>query len=147
MADVADGQHVADHAVAVAVDLNAVLDGLLDVFLDHLALELSALVGVKAHVVCLVVELQSVHVQLAGGAIGGLAVVPDNGLVLVGYGGAVAAAAGAGTRGGAAAAAAAGSQAKNHSSSQGQCKSFLHNDSPFLCKLYRVFPVDSISHV
>ena len=44
-------------------------------------------------------------------------------------------------------AAAAGGQAQDHGSGQGQCKSFLHNDSPFLCKLYRVFPVDSISHV
>src|SRR5699024_8975944 len=61
VADVADGQHIADDAVAVAVDLFAVLNGLGDVIQDHLALELSALVGVEANVVCILVEAQSGH--------------------------------------------------------------------------------------
>src|SRR5699024_5510366 len=74
VADVADGEHVADDAVAVAVDG---VDVGLDVVADHLALELSALVGVEANVVCILVEAQSGHVQLAGGAVGGLAVEPD----------------------------------------------------------------------
>ena len=134
MADVAHGQHVADDAVAVAVQ--AVNVGL-DVIQDHLALQLGALVGVEADVVGVLVEAQSGHVQLAGGAVGGLAVEPDQGLLRVGdLGGG-----GAGSRGGLAGgrgaalgsggAAAAGGQAQRHGSSQRQCKNLFHDNSPF----------------
>ena len=81
MADVADAQHIADDAVAVAVKAFAVG---LEIVHDHLALELGALLGVEAHIVGLVIEGQGVHVQLAGGAVGGLAVEPDNRFLSVG---------------------------------------------------------------
>ena len=68
VADIADGQNVADDAVAVAVDGVGVGR---DVIRDHLALQLGALVGVKADVVGVGVEVQRVHVQLAGGGVGG----------------------------------------------------------------------------
>ena len=132
VADVADGQDVADDAVAVAVDGVNVVG---DVLQDHLALQLGALVGVEAHVVGVVVEGQGVHVQLAGGAVGGLAVEPDQGLVLVGDlggRGGTGVRAGSGTGTGGSSAIAAGSQAQGHSGGQGQCKSFFHSNSPFL---------------
>ena len=138
MADVADGQHVADDAVAVAVDL---VDVGSDVVQNHLALELRALVGVKAHVVGVLVEVHGGHVQLAGGAVGGLTVEPHQGLVLVGdlaVSGAVVGLLGLGGGGvgvlgalGLRGLAAAGGQAQDHHQGEDQCKSFLHNDSPF----------------
>ena len=82
MADVADAQHVADDAVAVAVQAFAVGQQIID---DHLALQLSALLGVEADIVGLAVEGQGVHVQLTGGSVGGLAVEPDDGLLVVGF--------------------------------------------------------------
>src|SRR5699024_613763 len=81
VADVADGQNVADDAVAVAVDgIN--VGG--DVIQNHLALQFSALVGVETNVVGVVIELQRVHIQLAGGGVGRLTVEPDQRLVFVG---------------------------------------------------------------
>ena len=83
MADVADGQDVSEHAVAVAVELGRVL---LEVVEDHLALGLAALVGIEANIVGVLVELQGRSVKLAGGGVGRLAVVPNQRLVLVGDG-------------------------------------------------------------
>ena len=81
VAHVANGKDVANDAVAIAVKRGNVL---LDVVLDHLALSLGALVGVKANVVGLVVEVEGGGVKLAGGAVGRLAVEPHQRLVLVG---------------------------------------------------------------
>ena len=136
MADVTDGQHVADDAVAVAVD-GVDVGG--DIVQDHLALELGALVGVEAHIVGVLVEAQGGHVQLAGGAVGGLAVEPDQGLILVVHldvaaaGGLVRGGAGVGAAGGllGLVTAAAGGQAKYHCKRKDQCKSLFHSDSPF----------------
>src|SRR5699024_8669303 len=100
-----------------------------DVIQNHLALELSALVGVEAHIVGIFIEIQSFHVQLAGGGVGGLTVKPDNGLILVGDGGAAAAGATLLFRCGVATAS---SQAERHGGGQRQSKRFLHNYSPFL---------------
>mgnify|MGYP002442880063 CR=1 FL=1 len=131
MADITDSQHIADDTVAIAVEA---LDVGLDVVKDHGALQLGALVGVEAHVVGVVVEGQSLHIQLTGGAVGGLAVEPHQGLLGVGD-------LAAGLRGGAAGilaggglggfrVAAAGKQAECHHRGQKQCKSFFHIDSP-----------------
>ena len=81
MADVADAEHVADNAVAIAVDLSALGLQIID---DHLALQDSALHSVEADIVGISVEGQRVHVQLAGLAVGRLAVEPDHGLFVVG---------------------------------------------------------------
>ena len=53
----------------------------LDVVDDHGALELATLVGVEADVVGVLVVVERGHVQLAGGAVGRLAVVEDDRLV------------------------------------------------------------------
>ena len=75
VADVTDGEDVADDAVAVAVELGSVG---LDVSEDHLALEVAALRGVKADVVGVLVEGQGVHVELARGGVGRLTVEEDD---------------------------------------------------------------------
>ena len=81
MADIADCQNIADDAVAVAVDG---LDIGFDVFLNHGSLKLGTLVRIESYIVRIVIEAQSGHIQLAGGAVGRLTVVPYKGLVLVG---------------------------------------------------------------
>ena len=80
VADVPNGKDITDRAVAVLVDLSRVL---LDVVDNHLTLQLSALICVEADIVGLVVVVQRILVQFAGGAVRGLAVVPDQGLILV----------------------------------------------------------------
>ena len=135
MADVADGQDVADDAVAVAVKA---LDVGLDVVKDHGALELGALVGVEADVVGVLVEGQSGHVELTGGAVGGLAVEPDKGLILVGNG-AVSAGVGSLAGGGIGRGSvrrrgrslAAGGERKHKHDREEQRKNLLHDNSPF----------------
>ena len=82
MSDIADCQNVTDDAVSVTVDG---VDVCLDVVSDHLTLELSTLVSVKSHIVGVLVEGKGSHVQLAGGAVGRLTVVPYKRLILVGY--------------------------------------------------------------
>ena len=80
VADVPNGKDVTDRAVAVLVDLGSVL---LDVLDNHLTLELGTLVCVEAYIVGLVVEVKCLFVELARGAVGGLTVVPNQGLILV----------------------------------------------------------------
>src|SRR5699024_6701675 len=70
VADITDGQNVADDAVAVAVDG---VDVCLDVLFDHGALQLGALGCVGTYIVGVRVRAQSGPVQFGGGAVGGLA--------------------------------------------------------------------------
>ena len=140
VADVADGQDVADDAVAVAVKVS---DVGLDVVKDHGALELGALVGVEADVVGVLVEGQSGHIELTGGAVGGLTVEPDKGLILVGNG---AVAAGVGSLAGGRVRSggigrrgvrrrgrglAAGGEREHKHDREEQRKNLLHDNSPF----------------
>jgi len=72
---VTDGEDVANDAVTVAVDVGCMG---LDVLDDHLALELAALLGVKADVVGVIVPLERGHIQLTGGRVRRLAVVEND---------------------------------------------------------------------
>ena len=80
MSHVTDGEDVANDAVTVAVDVGSMS---LDVLDDHLALELAALLGVKANVVGVIVPLERGHIQLAGGRVRRLAVVENDRLLSV----------------------------------------------------------------
>ncbi|CRH91687.1 Uncharacterised protein [Chlamydia trachomatis] len=62
MANIANSEHVADLAVTITVDAVFVC---FDEVGNHLSLKLSALVGIEADVVRLVVEVQSGLIQLA----------------------------------------------------------------------------------
>ena len=134
MADVAHGQHVADDAVAVCGPGRQCCSGCTPGPSGPAARRPG---WRRAHVVGIVVEGQGAHVQLAGGAVGGLAVEPDQGLLRVGdLGGG-----GAGGRGWSRRragccsrrwwCAAAGGQAQRHGSGQRQCKNLFHDNSPF----------------
>ena len=61
MADITDGQHIADDAVAIAVNGVYVL---LDIIFYHSSLEFRALVGVKTYIICILVIIQCRHVKL-----------------------------------------------------------------------------------
>ena len=80
MADISDGQDIAHNPVPVPV--NIALVGL-DIVQDHGSLQLGPLLRVNAHIVSLVVEVQGIHVELAGDAVRGLPVEPADGFVLV----------------------------------------------------------------
>ena len=80
MADIADGEDISDHPVAVPVDL---VDVRLNVVLYHGALKLCALVRVKAYIIGIVVEGERRHIKCSRRTVGGLAVKPYKGLVLV----------------------------------------------------------------
>ena len=80
VSDIADCQYIADDAVPIAVDVFCML---FDIVFDHLALEFRTLVCIKSYIVGLVVEVQSLHIQFSGGAVGGLSVEPYKGLILV----------------------------------------------------------------
>ena len=137
VADIADGQDVTDNAVTIAVDGVNVL---LDVILDHLALQFGTLVGIETNIIGVVVEAKSRHIQFAGGAVGRLTVEPYQGLVLVGNRARIRSrgfgcglgSAGRGTIGcSGTGRATAGGQAQCHCSCHAQCKCFSHSFSPF----------------
>ena len=107
MADVADAQDVTDDAVAVAVDLSTLG---LQIIHDHLALQNSTLNGVEADIVGVLIPGESVHIQLAGLAVGRLTVEPDDRFLCVGN---------AGREGRAA-------QREHQHQCQDNCKDFLH---------------------
>ena len=81
MSHVTDGEDVTNDAVTVAVDVGSMS---LDVLDDHLALELAALLGVKANVVGVIVPLERGHIQLTGGRVRRLTVVENDRLLSVG---------------------------------------------------------------
>ena len=83
VSDITNCQNIADDAIAISVNFIRML---CDVISNHLALQLSTLLGIEANIVSVLVPVQSSHVKLTSGAVGRLTVEPADRLVSVGTG-------------------------------------------------------------
>ena len=80
MPDIADSEDIADDAVTIAVNGIYIL---LNIILYHGTLQLRPLVSIEAHIIGILVIIQSRHIKLSGGTAGGLTVKPYQRFLLI----------------------------------------------------------------